>query len=182
MGVVAVVALARLASGQAGGAQRHSSVMLYVIIAVSVLIIAAAIPLLLRARRGAVGDSATPAERAALVDEARGPVRPPDAATEKVRVFGVDPYADARSSPPRPVPGIPSAVLDRLWLRGTAALLGTMGLALVAAAAGSYLLATSSDSGAWIAFGLAGVVTIAMPAVLAFFQRQVAAAADDAVA
>ena len=182
MGVVAVVALARLASGHAGGAERHSSALLYSIIAVSVLVIAGAIPLLLRARRGAAADSATGEVGAAMADEVRGPVRPPEAATEKIRVFGVDPYADSRLNPPRAVSGVSAAVLDRLWLRGSVALLGAMGVALVAVAAGSYLLASSIETGAWIAFGVAGAVTIAMPAVLAFFQRQVTHAVDEATA
>jgi hypothetical protein len=182
MGVVAGVALARLASGHAGGAERHSSALLYSIIAVSVLVIAGAIPLLLRAHRGAGADSATAEAGSDVVDEGRGPVRPPAAATEKMRVFGVDPYAERRLETPRAVPDVPAPVLDRLWLRGTVALLGAMGVALTAVAAGSYLLASASDNGAWIAFGVAGVVTIAMPAVLAFFQRQVGDAVDEATA
>jgi len=181
MGVVATVALARLASGHVGGGERHASWLLYAIIAVSALIIAGAIPLLMRARRRAAGDSAArPDALTALTEEARRPIRPPDASTENMRVFGVDPYAERRLETSRPEPAVPSAVLDRLWLRGTVALLGAMGLAIIAVAAGSYLLASASDTGAWIALGAAGVITVAMPAVFAFYQRQVADAVDEA--
>jgi hypothetical protein len=51
---------------------------------------------------------------------------------------------------------------------------------MIAVGAGSYLLASGSDSGAWVALGLAGVITLAMPAVLAFYQRQLAEAVDEA--
>ncbi len=182
MGVVATVALARLASGHAGGGERHSSWLLYTIIAVSALIIAGAIPLLLRARRGPAVESVREVEQAAVTADPRGPIRPPDASTEKMRVFGVDPYAERRLEAPRPVPAVPSAVLDRLWLRGTVALLGVMGLAMIAVAAASYLLASGSDTGAWVALGVAGVITVAMPAVLTFYQRQLSEAVDDATA
>ncbi len=180
MGVIATVALARLASGHAGGGERHSPWLLYSIIAVSALIIVGAIPLLLRARRGAAAEPASAEARTAPLDEPRSPIRPPDASTEKIRVFGVDPYADRRVETLRSVPAIPSAVLDRLWLRGTVALFGAMGTAMIAVGAGSYLLASGSDIGAWVALGVAGVITVAMPAVLAFYQRQLADAVDEA--
>ncbi len=180
VGVIATVALARLASGHAGGGERHSPWLLYSIIAVSALIIVGAIPLLLRARRGAAGVPVSAESRAALLDEPRTPVRPPDASTEKMRVFGVDPYAEPRLETPRSLHAVPSAVLDRLWLRGTVALLGAMGLAMIFVGAGSYLLASGSDTGAWVGLGVAGVITVAMPAVLAFYQRQLAEAVDDA--
>ena len=177
MGVVATVALARLAGGHAGGAERQSSWALYAVIAVSALIIAGAIPLLLRARRGAVAESARARSE---LEEPRSPIRPPDASTEKIQVFGVDTHAERRIAAPRPVPSVPTAVVERLWLRGTAGLLGAMGLAMIAVGAATYLLASANDSGAWVALGLAAVITVAMPAVLAFFQRQLADAVDEA--
>ena len=180
MGVIATVALVRLASGHAGGGERHSPWLLYSIIAVSALIITGAVPLLLRARRGTVSDPLPADARTAVLDEPRTPIRPPGAATEQIRVFGVDPYTELRLETPRSVPAVPSIVLDRLWLRGTVALLGTMGLAMISVGAGSYLLATGSDTGAWVALGVAGVITVAMPAVLAFYQRELAEAVDEA--
>lgn len=182
MGVIATVALARLASGHAGGGERHSSWLLYTIIAVSALIIVGAIPLLLRARRGAGAEPVREAAHTSVTVDSRGPIRPPDASTEKMRVFGVDPYAERRLETPRSVPAVPSAILDRLWLRGTVALVSVMGLAMIAVAAASYLLASGSDTGAWVALGVAGVITVAMPAVLTFYQRQLAEAVDEAIA
>ena len=166
-GVVATVALVRLASGHPSGGERHSSWLLYSIIAVSALIIIGAIPLLLRARRHAVADgteAATPAEL-------RASAAPVEAPTEKMRVFGVDPYAERQPDALRTTSSVPAAVLDRLWLRGTVSLLTAMGLAMTAVAVGTYLLAVAKETGAWVALGVAGVITIAMPAVLVFHQR-----------
>lgn len=170
--VFALVALIRLGTGNAGGGEQRSSWLLYSVIAVSALIIAGAIPLLMRARRAAQTDSAAekPTPDAPVV-----PV--PDAPTEKMRVFGVDPYA--RPAAPE---GASSAALaevaDRLWLRGTMSLLAGMGLALTAVSAATYLLAVASDTAAWVVLGLAGAITVALPAVLVFYQRQVGAVAD----
>ena len=170
--VFATVALVRLGSGHAGGGERQSSWLLYSIIVVSALVIVGAIPLLLRARRTALADDT----RTVTEDESAespAPVRPTEAPTEKMRVFGVDPYAsrevEAATSAARRAY---HAVIDRLWLRGTTSLLGVMGLALTAVAVGTYLLADASDTAAWVAFGLAGALTISMVAVLAYFQRQ----------
>lgn len=162
--VVATVGLVRLASGHSGGGERHSSWLLYSIIVVSALIIIAAIPLLLRARRSA------PAEPAATATEARA-AAPVETPTEKMRVFGVDPYAQRELEVSRPAPAVPTAVLDRIWLRGTTSLLTAMGLALTAVAVATYLLTDGKETGAWVALGVAGVITIAMPAVLVFHQR-----------
>ncbi len=178
MGVTATVAFVRLANGEAGGGEQRSSWLLYTIIVVSALIIAGAIPLLLRARRGAVAQSLPAESRTPLVQQPRRPIRPPDASTEKIRVFGVDPDAQRRIETSREVVAVPSAVLDRLLLRGTVALLGTMGLAMIAVSAGSYLLASGRDDSAWIALGVAGVVTVAMPALVSFLQRQLAEAVE----
>jgi hypothetical protein len=103
--VVATVALVRLASGHPSGSERHSSWLLYSIIVVSALIIIGAIPLLLRARRSAgaeAGDSES--EDAA---EVRAPVPAVEAPTEKIRVFGVDPYAQAQPEVARTAPLVP---------------------------------------------------------------------------
>lgn len=170
--VFATVALVRLANGHAGGGERQSSWLLYSIIVVSALVILGAIPLLLRARRGAPAEDTRDDTRDDAAAEA-APVRRTEAPTEKMRVFGVDPYAnrelEAGSSAARRAY---HAVVDRVWLRGTTSLLGAMGLALTAVAIGTYLLADASDTAAWVAFGIAGALAISMVAVLAFFQRQ----------
>jgi hypothetical protein len=179
MGVIATMALIDLGRGHpAGGESERSSWPLYTVIAVSAVILLGAIPLLLRARRNAV------AADARLEVEVEAPVRPIEARTEKLRVFGtaVDPYE-------RPLPDInpadsrvPSTLLNRLWLRGTVSLVGAIGLALIGVAAGTYLLATSSATAAWVALGFAGAVTVAMPAILVGFQRKLGEAVEEAQA
>jgi hypothetical protein len=171
--VLAVVAMVRLASGHPSGAERHSSWLLYSIIVISALIIAGAIPLLLRARRNAL---AGPDDSGAAEAQLRAPVQPVDASTENVRVFGVDPYAQPVPDVVTAAPAIPAPVLDRIWLRGTTSLLSAIGLALTAVAAATYLLADGDDTAAWVGLGLAGVITIAMPAVLVFHQRMLSEA------
>ena len=169
--VFAVTALARLGSGHPGGGEKQSSWLLYTVIAVSALVIAGAVPLLLRARRASAADSGPAEEEAAPVAAHRAA----DAPAEKVRVFGVDP--NARRAPEQPVEWAPAAAVDRLWLRGTVSLVAAIGLALTAVAVGTYLLAAVGDTAAWVALGVAGAITAAMPAILVFFQRRV----DEAV-
>ena len=170
--VIATVALVRLGSVQACEAGGQSSLLLYSIIAVSAIVIVGAIPLLVRARRTAQPEpqSETPAVEA--------PVRAADAPTEKLRVFGVDPSARRETDAADDVARISAALLDRVWLRGTTSLLAAMGLALTAVAVATYLLAVSSDTAAWAALGVAGVITVAMPAILVTFQRQLGEAAE----
>jgi hypothetical protein len=55
--------------------------------------------------------------------------------------------------------------VDRVWLRGTAALLGTMGAALLAAALATYLMAIGHDALSWTSYGIAGLITLLMPLV-----------------
>jgi len=169
--VIAAVALVQLGRGHAGGGEEHSSWLLYSIIVVSALIIIGAIPLLLRARRMALTES-EPAPEAPAAD---APVRPTEAPTEKLRVFGtsVDPYA-RKAEPADAEPVIPTAAVERLWLRGSVSLMAAMGLGLIAVAIATYLLANASDTGAWVALGTAAVITVGMPAILVGFQRKLA--------
>ena len=196
MSVVATVALVQLGRGRDAGPDGQPSWLLYSIIAVSALIIAGAIPLLLRARRTALADpgstgsdpdgvsgsgvSGSGVSGSGVADP--GPVLPVEAPTEKLRVFGtaVDPYAREAAPEPAAVSRVPAGVVDRLWLRGTASLLGAMGLALTAVATATYLLATGSDTGTWVALGTAGAITVAMPAVLVAFARRLSDAIDAA--
>jgi hypothetical protein len=174
--VIATVALVQLGRGDVGGTDKQSPWLLYTIIAVSGLIIVGAIPLLLRARRTALAESVDATD----VPAPDAPVRPTEAPTEKLRVFGtaVDPYA-RKLEVPTAVPRVPTSVVDRLLLRGTASLLGAMGLALIAVATATYLLATESDTSAWAALGTAAVITVAMPAILVAFQRRLAETVDE---
>jgi hypothetical protein len=196
MSVVATVALVQLGRGRDAGPDGQPSWLLYSIIAVSALIIAGAIPLLLRARRTALADPGSTGSDPGGVSGSGvagsgvagsgvadpGPVLPVEAPTEKLRVFGtaVDPYAREAAPEPAAVSRVPAGVVDRLWLRGTASLLGAMGLALTAVATATYLLATGSDTETWVALGTAAVITVAMPAVLVAFARRLSDAIDAA--
>ena len=196
MSVVATVALVQLGRGRDAGPDGQPSWLLYSIIAVSALIIAGAIPLLLRARRTALADPGSTGSDPGGVSGSGvagsgvagsgvadpGPVLPVEAPTEKLRVFGtaVDPYAREAAPEPAAVSRVPAGVVDRLWLRGTASLLGAMGLALTAVATATYLLATGSDTETWVALGTAAVITVAMPAVLVAFARRLSDATDAA--
>jgi hypothetical protein len=140
--------------------------VLYAVIIVSALIIAGAIPVLLRARRMGLIE---PANRPAA---ARAPNRPP------VRLMAPAPRTAAeRARQPRvqaaerPAEWSGAAV-DRIWLRGTVLLTGTMGAALIAAAAATYLMAVGHDGPSWVAYGLAGAISAAMPAVEWLHIRQ----------
>lgn len=181
--VVAIVALIDMGRGHpASDDSGHSSWLLYGIIAVSAAIIVAAVPLLLRARRAAAqADGQT--ESATLSEETAAPVRPIEARTGRMRVFGtsVDPY-DRPLPESQPVSLVSSAVLNRVWLRGTVSLVGAIGLALTGVAAMTYLLATASVTAAWVALGFAGVITVAMPAILVAFQRQMDEVVEEAAA
>jgi hypothetical protein len=195
--VIAIVALVDMSRGHtSGGTGSRTPWLLYSIIVVSALIILGAIPLLIRARRTALADaqltSAEPAKASAPqgptgasaaqrpTGASATPARTPEAPTEKLKVFGstVDPYKRyqpdfAQSSASRRAdPLIPVTELDRLWLRCTVMLGGAIGLALVGVSTATYLLAVDSETPAWVALGLAAVITIAMPAVPVTYLRQ----------
>ncbi|HQE14288.1 MAG TPA: DUF2561 family protein [Mycobacterium sp.] len=170
VGVIATVALVNLGRGH-GGAGEQSSWLLYTIIAVSAVTIAAAIPLLLRARRDAM------ASHAAADPEPVAIAKPAiDAPTEKIRVFGtsVDPLAAQVATSPT---SASVAAVERESLRGTLALMGLMGLAATAVATATYLLAVESDTAAWAVLGVAGLFTAGMPVVAVIFGRRLSAAA-----
>jgi hypothetical protein len=158
--VAAIVALMDLGRGfHEGTGSRHTSSVLYAIIIVSALIILAAIPMLLRARR---------ASRDELVARSTG--MPARSASRQSSRSGFQP---ARTLPRQghnermamPRLALPDAEVDRFWLRGTAALMGTMGLALVAVAAATYLMAIGHEAISWTGYGIAGFVTLVMPLV-----------------
>lgn len=185
LSAVAAAALINLGRGQR--AAEGSPWLLYTVIAISAIIVIGAIPLLLKARRTA----AESREAASAVSADSGiPASPPvspvtEAPTEKLRVFGasidpgaVDPRVGRHARPEEAAPR-KAGVMDRLWLRGTTALLSAMGLALIAVSTATYLLASGTDVGAWVALGVAALFTAAMPAVLAAFQRQLDQPAAD---
>jgi len=169
-GVAATVALVSLGRGHVpDNADKGSTPwLLYTVIAISALVIAGAVPLLLRARRnqlsnapdGPVARAATPlaAERAALRRAPRGMVTP----------LSTGPKA----------PALPVAELDRVWLRCNLGVLTGVGAAFVAVGAATYLMAIESDGAAWGLYGLAAVITVGMAAVPVLCYRQLRAILD----
>jgi len=179
VGVIAAIALVGLGRGRSGTEASESPWVLYTVIAISSVTLLGAIPLLIRARRGALADPAgEPGEASAPAAAATAtPVREPavEAPTEKLRVFGtvVDRPARSEPQPDTAQPeGLPAGPTDRVLLRCAASIFAAMGLALIGVATATYLFAVGSDTAAWVAIGFAAVITAAMPAVSVFFQRQ----------
>lgn len=169
--VAATVALVDLGRGfHKSASSPHTTWVLYAVIIVSALIIAGAIPMLLRARRMAQSE---PAARAMTAPN-RPPVRlmsqAPRTAAERAQQSRIQ-----GASPSTPEPA--GEAVDRVWLRGTVLMVGTMGLALVAVATATYLMAVGHDGGSWVAYGVAGAVTAVMPAVEWWHVRQLRDAA-----
>ena len=158
MSVAALVALMDLGRGfHAAKGNPHTSSVLYAIIIISALIILAAIPMLLRARRitrdGPVPRSAGSSTRTPTARSIRSgqvTAQTSQGATERLTTLR---------------PTLSEAAVDRVWLRGTVALMGTMGAALFAVATATYLMAIGHDGFSWTGYGIAGAITLAMPLV-----------------
>jgi Protein of unknown function (DUF2561) len=160
MGVAAIVALMDLGRGfHDRKGNPHASSVLYAIIVISALVILAAIPMLLRARRatrdGPVGRSAGAPARTVSGQQIRSGTTPARTITQPGRTERLTTLR----------PALPDAAVDRIWLRGTAALMGTMGAALLAVAAATYLMAIGHDAFSWTSYGIAGFITLVMPLV-----------------
>ncbi len=164
--VAAAVALMDLGRGfhkMAGSS--HTTWVLYAVIIVSALIIAGAIPVLVRARRMAQTEPAA----GSMPGHPRPPVRlmsqAPRTAAERARqqrvMRAVEPAGEWSG-----------AAVDRVWLRGTVVLAGTMGAALIAVATATYLMAVGHEGPSWVGYGLAAIVTAAMPVVEWLHIRQ----------
>lgn len=166
--VAAVVALTDLGSGfsKSPGSQ-HTPAVLYVVIIVSALVIAGSIPVLLRARRISQGRSAShpagnPLRRSAAQTNDPGYLPPPAVATRSGTERTTTPQAAALSD----------AEVDRIWLRGAVTLLAVMGGALIFVAVATYLMAVGRDGLAWTSYGLAAAVTVGMPVLVWWHDRQ----------
>lgn len=174
--VAAAVALTDLGRGfhKAASNTHSTSWVLYAVIVVSALIIAGAIPMLIRARRMAQTD---PAARG-MTAPSRPPVRlmsqAPRTAAERARQSRAQapaPAADSEWS---------GETVDRVWLRGTVLLVTAMGAALIAVATATYLMAVGHDGPSWVAYAIAGVVTAGMPAIEWLHVRQLRRVVDAA--
>lgn len=168
--VAALVALIDLGDGGHAGATRstHTPWPLYVIAAISALVILAAIPILLRARSAAVPaatDRRRPG-RPVRVGEPTVPDTSARAGTGRLRALDL-----AAGTP-----------LERIWLRGTVVLAIAAGAALIAVAIATTLMAGGRETLAWSSYGVAGVVTALIPLIPWIFLRQLHSALDrDAV-
>ncbi|WP_292991131.1 DUF2561 family protein [Mycobacterium sp.] len=155
--VAALVALMDLGRGfHAAKGNPHASSVLYAIIIISALIILAAIPMLLRARR-IIKD-------APVARSAGSPAR-----TVSARSIRAGQPTGVAEGGPEPVsarrPALDGPEVDRFWLRGTAALMGAMGGALLAVAAATYAMAIGHDGVSWTGYAIAGAITLVMPLV-----------------
>ncbi|MGV0744587.1 DUF2561 family protein [Mycolicibacterium sp. XJ870] len=141
--VAAVVALLDLARGNSQGAESADTPwLLYTVIGISVVVIVAAVPLLLRARAQA---------------DNRQPVRSPARRPAPPSRFGYDRAA---------------AAVEEVWLRFTLAMTCAIGVATAAIGLATYLMATDSDVVAWCLYGVAGLITVGMVALPVLALRQ----------
>jgi Protein of unknown function (DUF2561) len=160
MSVAAIVALMDLGRGfHESKGNPHTSSVLYAIIIVSALIILAAIPMLLRARRATRDEPVARSGGVPARSSRQQPIRSGYPPARTVSGQG----RTERLTTLRPA--LPDAAVDRIWLRGTVALMGTMGLALVAVAAATYLMAIGHEAFAWTGYGIAGFITLIMPLI-----------------
>ena len=152
MSVAALVALMDLGRGfHAAKGNPHTSSVLYQIIIISALIILAAIPMLLRARRiSRNGPVTRSAARTVSARSIRSGSLAGHSATERLTTQR---------------PALADAEVDRFWLRGTAALMGAMGAALLAVASATYAMAMGHDAYSWTGYGIAGAITLVMPLI-----------------
>ena len=112
-----------------------------------------AMPLLVRARQAA---QSAPSRRAVTKPAVRRAVDryPPEFSTSV------------------PQNRIPAAALDRLWLRGGLGVLTATGVAMGAVALATYLIAEGNDTGAYISFGVAALVSLGMIAIPEVFLKE----------
>jgi hypothetical protein len=170
-GVAAVVALVDLATDHTVTASESDTPwLLYAVIAISAAVIVGAVPLLIRARRSAVGGTQRPAARAETT--ARAGFGDPVAATTRLSTVGGPAIRRSAAPPASSRVGFPTAAVDQIWLRSSVVTAGAIGAATTLICVGTYLMATESDTAGWVAYALAAVVTVGMPAVPWFFLRQ----------
>ena len=181
--VAAAVALVDLGSRHQESSSTESGTpwLLYAVIGVSALIIVGAIPLLIRARRTALDDSrGTPGGAARPVAErTQTATRAPDPRTTNLRTAAQSPAPPGRQRSGAPASAGISAfgaggspAVERVWLRCAVFIAGAIGVALLAIGIATYLMAAGHDTFAWAAYAVAGLVTLAMPAIPWIYLRQ----------
>ena len=89
-------------------------------------------------------------------------------------------YATREEIGPQPSPL--TAAVDQLWLRCAVVIAIAMGVATVAIGVATYLMAVDSNAAAWVFYVLAGIVTVAMPAIPWAYLRQLRAMLEPSTA
>lgn len=169
--VAAIVALVDLGHGHSAALRGADTPwLLYAIIGVSAIVIVGAIPLLVRARR-------TGSSFSAFRPDADHPGAPASA-PQRLDPFGA-PVLSRHSAPPASSRvAFPVAAVDHLWLRFTVVIAGAIGAVVTVIGVGTYLMASGYAAAAWTAFGLAALLTVAMPVAPWYFLRQLRSVLD----
>jgi hypothetical protein len=170
-GVAAIVALVDLSNKNVGtSSEAETPWLLYTVIGVSAVVILAAVPLLLRARRTAVDGGATPPVAAQQQSAFGDPVQ-----TTNLRPTGGPAIRRQPIAPAVSRVGFPTAAVEQIYLRCPVAIASAMGAAAALIGVATYLAATENETAAWVAYGIAGVIIVSMPVVPVFFLRQLRA-------
>jgi hypothetical protein len=167
--VVALVDLARPHPTATGGSP--TPWLLYTVIGISAVVIVGAIPLLIRARRAALdGGGQRPAgDRSSTTQNVFGP---PLGTEGRQRGVGAPAIRRQAVPPATSRVGFPTAAVEQVSLRCTLVIASAIGAATALIGVATYLMASDDDSLAWTAYGLAALVTVALPAVPVYFLRQ----------
>jgi len=168
-GVAAAVALVDLANAHSvTSVDAKTPWLLYTVIGVSAVVILGAIPLLMRARQTA---SSIQAPRPVPGQDAGRAVDAPSI-VQRLQPFGA-PVLRRHSTPPAGGRvGFPTAAVDQIWLRATATIASAMGAAATGIGVATYLMASGDDTAAWIVYGVAGVIIVALPVAPWFYLRR----------
>jgi uncharacterized protein DUF2561 len=173
-GVAATVALVDLGSRHPQTLDNSETPwLLYTVIAVSAVVIVGAVPLLLRARRSALTEP-PPAGKPDAADRGSG-----EAPTEKLKVPATGTgqayrpgFAAVPTTRRSGLDGRVAVAADQVWLRCAAGIGCAMGVGLLAVGVATYLMAVEHDTASWAVYGVAGVITLAMPAIPWWYLRQ----------
>jgi hypothetical protein len=68
-----------------------------------------------------------------------------------------------------------NARVEQLWLRCALVIAIAMGAAMIAIGAATYLMAVGSDVVSWVLYGVAAVITLAMPVAPWWYLRELRA-------
>ena len=168
--VAAIVALVDLGQARASAAgEGDTPWLLYSVIGVSALVIAGAIPLLIRARKTAQDGGQRPNLAGGRSTGAQNVLGPPLGTEARQRPLSGPAIRRTPTPPTTSRVGFPTAAVEQLWLRSTVSLATAIGAATAAVGIGTYLMASGHDGFAWGAYGVAGLVTVGMPAIPWFF-------------